>query len=304
LTAEHYLHGHRDAVRRVLQVVDDHVRQVGLQPADLGALPRALLLRERALRDVAHDGNDHGTVWLGQRAEADLHWELGPVPAASPQVQAGSHRARGRGDEVLCPEAMVSVAKAVGHQDLDGRPQELGWGVAEDLLGLRVGEHDLPRAVHTEDRVRSRVEQASEALLCSRALGEVAHRRRDARDHPVCRLDRREVDPHGDPGAVFSHPDGLEIPERVPGLQPSEQLTGLLRALGRYDERDPLAHCLFRRVAEHASSIRSRARRLSPARQRIGLDRRVWIIALAITILRRGGADPWRTSGTCTASTG
>jgi hypothetical protein len=73
----------------------------------------------------------------------------------------------------------VPLAIALGQQDLDRRAHQLGALVAEQLLGLRVHEQDLPGRVDDHHRIGRRFDQLARAQLAARALGDVFG---DARD--------------------------------------------------------------------------------------------------------------------------
>ena len=81
-----------------------------------------------------------------ERRQADLDRELAAVAAQAVELQPRAHRARARIGEVAAAVPAVGAAVALGHEHLDGLADQLGAGVAEELLGLRVDEHDPPVA--------------------------------------------------------------------------------------------------------------------------------------------------------------
>ena len=86
----------------------------------------------------------------------------------------------------------VLAAKPLGHEPFDGSPEELRPGIAEQLLRLRVHEHDVAVSVHDHDRIRSGLEKPTELVLRAFAFGHVPHGGRD--ELALDSIDRRETD--------------------------------------------------------------------------------------------------------------
>ena len=97
-----------------------------------------------------------------ERGEADLGRELAAVLAPAGEVQADTHRTRPRIGDVAGAMPPGGVAHALGEQELDGLVQQLVAAVPEELLGLRVDEHDPPLTIHPDDGVGSGIEQVAE----------------------------------------------------------------------------------------------------------------------------------------------
>ena len=148
---------HQDDPSRALD--DDH--RVGSRLQEPAELPLDLL----AVRDVADDARDDHPVPSLERGEADLGRELAAVLAAAGEVQAHAHRARPRVHDVAGAVPLVGSAHALGEEDLDGLVQQLVPPVPEDLLGLRVDEHDAPLVVDPDDGVGSVLEQVAEPAV-------------------------------------------------------------------------------------------------------------------------------------------
>jgi len=139
-------------------VCDDHrVRRRLEQP------PEAIL-GATAVGDVAH-GADHELPPLGrQRAQRDLDRELRAVRAEPAQVEVGSHRACVGVRPVAVAMPRVAPAQALGHERLDRLADEVGAGVSEEQLGLRVDEDYAAALVDDDHAVRGGFQQALEAV--------------------------------------------------------------------------------------------------------------------------------------------
>ncbi len=162
-----------DAPQRGAQIVGDRVAErLQLAAGRLGGL---LGLRQRplgalALGDVADGAGDEEAVHRLQGAQADLHGELGAVPAQAEELQAGAHEAHLGVGEVAGAVTRVPAAEARGDEHLHRLPEQLAAAVAEEALGLGVDEHDAPLAVDDHHRVGGRLEQGrGEAGLFTQA---------------------------------------------------------------------------------------------------------------------------------------
>ena len=78
-----------------------------------------------------------------QWAQADFDRELAAVFAQAEQFEADAHGPDVRFGEEVGAMARMLAAIAFGDQHLDAVAQQLGAGVAEDLLGLSVDQRDL-----------------------------------------------------------------------------------------------------------------------------------------------------------------
>ncbi len=145
------------------RLVDDHHR-VGRR---LQQRPETLL-GGPALAHVAHRRRDQQALRGLQRAQADLHGELSPVPAQAVEHQARAHRPDLAAGRVAEPVVRVMTAEPLRDEDLDVPAQEFPAGVAEQGLGLRVHQPDHPGVVHDHHRVRCRFQQSPEGLFSRR----------------------------------------------------------------------------------------------------------------------------------------
>jgi hypothetical protein len=103
-------------------------------------------LGDRALArgDIADRGRDEQAVVGLQRAEADLHRELGAPLLAPEELQARAHRPRGRVAHVALHELAGLAAQALGDELGDALPDDLAAAIAEQQLRLRVDERNVP----------------------------------------------------------------------------------------------------------------------------------------------------------------
>ena len=121
-----------------------------------------LRLQRLAGRDVDDRGEHLRAVGGRDRREADLHGELGAVPAPPGQVEADAHRpGDGMGYEAVAM-GDVAVGDALGKEQLDGLADELVAGIPERGLDLGVGVGDVGGRVHSHDRVGRRLEHGAE----------------------------------------------------------------------------------------------------------------------------------------------
>src|SRR5258706_6220769 len=117
-------------------------------------------LRALAIRDVPDRAHDEEPAPRLERAQADLDGELGAVPAEAEQLEARSHAADLRVRDVAGAMRGMPGAEALGDEDLNRQPPQIGEGVAEQLLRLSVDDHDASFRVGDDHRVRRRLEQA------------------------------------------------------------------------------------------------------------------------------------------------
>ena len=144
--------------------------------------------------------------------------------------------------------------KRSGMRISTGLPRSSARGVAEQLLGLRVDEHDVAVAVDDHDGVRRRLEQAPELRLAGLQLAQAPEHRRVT----LADGDHRFV-----LGSMHHHLDGNQHAVLAPANGFYGDRTAL-RDLAQADRRlrrgassgtvrsaHPPADSLFRRVAEH-----------------------------------------------------
>jgi hypothetical protein len=154
-------------------------RQVRGRDAAQRALPerrdRRLLVRLPAqpplglqpLRDVAADGEQHRPLLVVDDAPAHLADELGPVAAQAVRPRGEAQRVLEL--EVELRVALVALAHPLGPQHGDRAADQLGLGVAEQLLREHVDEHDRAVAPRADDRVWEPLEQPPHRCLTSLA---------------------------------------------------------------------------------------------------------------------------------------
>ena len=119
---------------------------------------------------VADDDRDQHAVVGGDWAQADLHWELGPVLATGDEVQPGAHRARAWAGAIGRPVSNVCGAQTLRQQQLDRPAEELVRAVPEEPLGLRVGQHDSPSGIDHGDGIRRGIQHRAEQRIGLEAI--------------------------------------------------------------------------------------------------------------------------------------
>ena len=121
---------------------------------EVGALePLHPLLGGAVLRDVEHRHHDPQSLGAVQRRRDVLHGELAAVLAGRPEVGAVGEALGVAVAEVLLQLLRQVDADPLGHQRLEGLPDELLPAVAEELEQTRVDVAD--RVVATEDHHRA-----------------------------------------------------------------------------------------------------------------------------------------------------
>ena len=150
-------------------VVDDHhavrCRLEQSREALLALSPH--LLRTALFGDVPHSRGEEPSLRRVDRAERQVHGELGPVLAAAGELDPDAGRP-GRGiGEVLVTVLDVAPMEAIREEQLDGPAEELVALVSEQVDGLRVDEGDPPLVVDADDRIGRRVEQGTEHRLAA-----------------------------------------------------------------------------------------------------------------------------------------
>jgi hypothetical protein len=97
-----------------------------------------------------------------QRTQADLDREFDAQLAYAEQLQAHSHRPHVRVGKVTFAVAGMLRVEAVRNQERNRLAEQFLAGEAEELLGLRVDEHDLAALVDDDHGVWCRFEQGPE----------------------------------------------------------------------------------------------------------------------------------------------
>ena len=125
-----------------------------------------------AVGDVANRAGDQPPVIGLDGAQADLDREFALVLAQAVEFQAGAHRAHLGVGEVLAALLRMFATKTRRHQHIHRVAQQLGAGVAEELLGLCVDQHDAPVLACQHHRVGRGFEQRAEPRVSFLAVGE------------------------------------------------------------------------------------------------------------------------------------
>src|SRR5216684_3613836 len=89
----------------------------------------------------------------------------------------------------------MPLTEALGYQDLDGLPQEVGSTVFEEFLSLRVDEDNTALPVDNDHGVRRGLQEISELRLSPLAVADVVHEGGEAVSVAVA--DRRDDELHG-----------------------------------------------------------------------------------------------------------
>src|SRR5439155_12200546 len=116
-----------------------------------------------------------------QGAETDFHREFASILAQSVQLQTRPHGTRARSAEKAGAVAGMLAAKTLRDQNLDFLAEELLAGITEQLLGLRVHEHDAAITIDNDDGVGRGFQQTLEFLFRPLAVANIpnrAHRQR------------------------------------------------------------------------------------------------------------------------------
>ena len=200
------------------QLVEREVRERGvgdgLQAAEhLGGPLRlgtcgGLAQELRALADVADGAGDEDAVLGLERAQADLHRELGAIPAQAEELDARAHAAHPGIAEVARAVAGVPAAETLGDQHLDRPAEQLAPRIPEQPLGLGVHQDDLALAIDDDHGVRCGLQQPAELRLHPLAIGDVTDGGGGDED-ALLRVHGREADLCRELRAVLAH--ALEI---------------------------------------------------------------------------------------------
>src|SRR5687767_9916365 len=102
-------------------------------------------------------------------------------------------------------------SEPLGHEFLDGGPQELAPRIPEQQLGLSVDEHDVAVSIDDDDRVRRGFEETSKLVFRSLALGDVANGARH--ENALLGLEWAETDLDRKFGAV--RPQAVKLQRRA-----------------------------------------------------------------------------------------
>src|SRR5258706_8960834 len=138
----------------------------------------------------------------------------------------------------------VPLAKPVGHEQLDPLTDHLLAAVSEDLLGLRVHEHNSAILVHNHHRVWRRLQKSPELLLRSLAVSDIANGTGHQRS--FFGLERTQADLNREFGAVLAKAEQLEAGAHRTDFGTGEEPRAMLRVLGS----EPLGNELFNGLPE------------------------------------------------------
>src|SRR5207244_4067899 len=108
-------------------------------------------------------------------AQADLYGELRAVLASPVEFQTRAHGACLRARKVPAAMTGMSLTEALGYQDLDGLPQEVGPTVVEEFLRLRVDEDNAALPVDNDHGVWRGLQEISELRFGPLAVADVVH---------------------------------------------------------------------------------------------------------------------------------
>ena len=142
--------------------------QLALQPVPfgLGLQPLPFSLQFQPLGHVADRGHDQDALAGVDGGQGDLGRERAAVAAAARQFQAFAHRPRPRVGQIARPAGRVPGLDRVRDQDFHRLAGQLVPPVPEQPLGLRVHQHDPAARVHAHHRVRGRLEQPDQQVIC------------------------------------------------------------------------------------------------------------------------------------------
>lgn len=116
-------------------------------------------LRAPALGEVPDRGRDQQALVRTHRREPDLGGELGAVLAPAGELTPRAHGPVQRSTQVALALLGMAGEGRLGHQDLHRLAQQLGAVVAEEGLGLAVGEQDASVLVGEDHGLGGGVEQ-------------------------------------------------------------------------------------------------------------------------------------------------
>src|SRR5437763_1155890 len=153
----------------------------------------------------------------------------------------------------------VFGAKAVWHEFLDALSDYLLPRITDQVLGLRIHEHDVAGSVHDHDRMRSSLQEPADLLLPLPAFGDVADRARDQRS--FLGLERAQADFDRELRAVLAQTIKLETGAHGTDFRVREVTASVCRVAGTKalgdEDLHKLAHKLDPRVAEEPLGLRA-----------------------------------------------
>ena len=143
------------------------IRHVDSVPAELRqmlGIARTLqrMLDARIRSDAADGGHDQRQPVVVERAERNFDHHLAAVAPFGDQVHLRSHRALAWVRGIALAVCSMARASRVGHQRVDRHAHQFICGVAEQLLGGRVGQHDHAALVDHQQRIGIGGEQRAE----------------------------------------------------------------------------------------------------------------------------------------------
>ena len=148
--------------------------------------------------------------------------------------------------------------EALGHEHLDGVPDELGPVEPEQCVGLGVDQHDPAVGVDDHHRVGGRLEQPSEEPLLAALVGDVADVGGD--QDAVVGLQRTERDLDRELGAVLAPREEIQLRPHRPDVrlaqEPGAVVAVLLQEARGDQDLDRPADDLLPAIAEQHLDLR------------------------------------------------
>ena len=243
-------------IERPLQLVlqGDRLERQPQQCADDGLnliVGGQLVLHPLTLRDVTNRGR-HVSPPVGlDRAEADLRGELAPVRADPEERGTVGHRTKTRRGGKSLAHPGVLPAKSLRDQQLHGLAEQLCAGMTEDVLRLRIDQHNPSLGIDNHHGVRRGLQHPLASLLSLLAIGDVFHETVVPQEMPAFVLVGydRVADPAHD--AVLPHNPVLERRDPLGAEHAGDVVANQFAVLGM-DHVDPqigIGRVFMRRIA-------------------------------------------------------
>lgn len=132
------------------------------QPLEL--LAQSLLLGLQPAGQIAQSADDQLTALMLDGTQADIHRELAAIATNRLQAQATPHGAVRGSDRILLAQPGVPLAGGSRDQLLDREPRQLAGAIAQQALGLGVGEQNRAAGVDEQDGIGKSLEQTEQAV--------------------------------------------------------------------------------------------------------------------------------------------
>ena len=123
-----------------------------------------------AICDVTHRTDDHNTFFSFDRTEIDIRREFASILTKCYKFGARTHGASVRLSSKSIAVSVVLLSKPLGNENFKSLVEKFVSLVAEQFLGLRVNEDNLPVRINNDHRIGRGIQKIAERPFHTRPI--------------------------------------------------------------------------------------------------------------------------------------